>query len=81
MAVGRVDVDIDGAVAVGAPTSLTTLADDLGHGPWAQNRVCDEMVDLFASDVLDPQVVVDELGEIGAKFSARRLCGRQMREV
>lgn len=81
MAVGRVDVDIDGAVAVGAPASLTALTDNLGHGPWAQDRVLDEMVDLLGSDVLDAQVVVDKLGEIPAKLGGRGLGGRQVGEV
>lgn len=62
MAVGRVDIDVDGTVAVGAPASLTALTDDLGHCPWAQNRVLDEMGNLFGSDVLDAQIVIDELG-------------------
>lgn len=67
MAVGRVNVYIDGAVTVCTPASLTALANDVGQGPWAQNRVGNKMVDFFASDVFDAQVVVDELDEILAK--------------
>jgi hypothetical protein len=70
MTVGRVDVYVDGAVAVGAPASLTALADDFGHGPRAQDGVCNQMVDLFTSDVFDAQVVVDELNEIPAKVGS-----------
>lgn len=67
MAVGRVNVYVNGAVAMCTPASLTALTDNVGQGPWAQNRVGNKMVDFFASDVFDAQVVVDELDEVLAK--------------
>lgn len=75
MTVGRVDVYIDGAMAVCAPASLTALADDVGQGPRAQDGVGNKMVDFFASDVFDAQVVVDELDEVFAKVGSGGLGG------